>query len=196
MRTANIYIKPCPACGAAVAVEANGCDCGYVFESQGQITSDEQALQEEELFEAYLSARVDQAVAAVEHARSEWSADNSSRFKADKLVRVIQEALTLRDERIAQAEKITRLRQSLAAANPEAAMSAQPTEAFRAQQSLKADRIMEAFSDTQTKTCPHCRTVLPVISVLCLCGYIFARDDFMRPRAVDRAVPGEAPRAK
>lgn len=193
MRTYSIYQKPCPACGVAVSIDAKSCDCGYSFESPGNndSLSEEQALQEEELFEAYLAARVEQVVAEVESARAELMADISNHRKADKLLRAVQDALTLRDERDVQAAKIQQMRESLPAKPDAAPMSAQPTEAFRAQQAAKAERAMEAFANTQTKSCPHCRTVLPVTSALCLCGYIFARNDFLLPRAVDSSTRSE-----
>jgi len=198
MRTYSIYQKPCPACGMVVSIDAKSCDCGYSFESPGNsdLLSEEQALQEEELFEAYLAARVEQVVAAVESARAELMADISNQRKADKLLRTVQDALTLRDERDVQAAKIQQMRESLPAKPDASPMSAQPTEAFRAQQAAKAERIMEAFANTQTKSCPHCRTVLPVTSALCLCGYIFARNDFLLPRAVDSSTRSEIYRSR
>ncbi len=115
MRTYSIYQKPCPACGMVISVDAKNCDCGYSFEPPGNndLLSEEQALQEEELFEAYLAARVDQVVAEVESARAELMADISNHRKADKLLRMVQDALALRDERDAQAAKIRQLRSSL-----------------------------------------------------------------------------------
>lgn len=198
MRTYSIYQKPCPACGKVVSIEARSCDCGYSFESPGknELPSEEQALQEEELFEAYLAARIDQAVATVESARAELAADMSDHRKADKLLRTVQEALALRDERDAQAAKIAQIRESLSSKPDAPALSAQPTDAFRAQQTAKAEKIMEGFTNTRTKTCPHCQTVLPVTSALCLCGFIFARNDFLLPRAVDSSTRGEIYHAK
>ena len=193
MRTYSIYQKPCPACGTVVAVDAISCDCGYSFDSadKDELLSEEQALQEEELFEAYLAARIDQAVAMVESARAELAADISSQRNADKLLRAVQEALALRDERDAQAARIAQIRESLTSKPDAPTLAAQPTEAFRAQQSAKAEKIMEGFVNTQTKTCQHCRTVLPVTSALCLCGYNFARNDFLLPRAVDSSTRGD-----
>ena len=193
MRNYSIYQKPCPACSTEVSVDAKSCNCGYSFDShdKNEQPSGEQSLQEEELFEAYLAARVDQVVEKVESARAELIADMSNHRKADKLLRSVQDALALRDERDAQAAKIAQIRESLSS-NPDApTLSAQPTEAFRAQQAAKADKIMEGFVNTQTKTCAHCQTVLPVTSALCLCGYIFARNDFLLPRAVDNSTRGE-----
>lgn len=193
MRNHSIYQKPCPACSAVVSIDAKNCNCGYSFDSSDSnvLPSDEQALQEEELFEAYLAARVDQIVEKVESARAELIADMSDRRKADKLLRSVQDALALRDERDAQAAKIAQIRESLASKMDGPALSAQPTEGFRAQQAAKAEKIMEGFANTRTKTCAHCHTVLPVTSALCLCGYIFARNDFLLPRAVDSSTRGE-----
>ncbi len=195
----GIYQKPCPACGAAVSTDTMFCDCGYSFESSSGDTllPEEQLLQEEELFEAYLEARVDQTVAMVESARADFATDPVSPHKAERLLQTVQEALTLRDEREAQAAKIAQARETAKAARERIepaisdapAISAEPTGAFKTQQAAKAEKIVEAFADTQTKKCPHCNTVLPVTSVLCLCGYIFARDDFLLPRAVDVNLP-------
>lgn len=198
MRNSSIYQKPCPACSTVVSVDAKSCNCGYSFDSLGknEPPSDEQALQEEELFEAYLAARIDQVVEKVESARAELMADMSDHRKADKLLRSVQDALALRDERDAQAAKIAQIRESLPSKPDAPSLSAQPTEVFRAQQAAKAEKIMEGFANTRTKTCAHCKTVLPVTSALCLCGYIFARNDFLLPRAVDNSTRGEIYQAK
>ena len=198
MRTYSIYQKPCAACGAIVSIDAARCDCGHSFKSSDKedLLPEEQALQEEELFGAYLAARIEQAVAAVESARVELAADVSNPRKADKLLWTVQEALSLRDERDAQAARIAQIRESLPSKPDAPHMSAQPTEAFRAQQAAKAEKIVEAFHNTQTKACPHCKTLLPVTSALCLCGYIFARNHFMLPRAVDSSTRGDIYRSK
>ncbi|GAB4508970.1 MAG: hypothetical protein Tsb0026_08410 [Sulfuricaulis sp.] len=198
MSAYSIYQKPCPACGTTVAIDTGRCNCGYAFESAGkdQALPEEQALQDEELFEAYLAARIDQVVATVESARAELIADMSNHRKADNLLRTVQEALALRDERDAQAAKIAQMRESLSSKPGAPALSAQPTEAFRAQQAAKAEKIMEGFTNTRTKTCSHCQTVLPVTSALCLCGYSFTRNEFLLPRAVDSSTRGEIYHAK
>lgn len=198
MRTYGIYQKPCPACSTVVSIDTRRCDCGYSFESDGgrELRPEEQALQEEELFEAYLAARIDQAVTVVETARADFITDTSNLRKADKLLRAVQEALALRDERDAQATKLAQIRHSLPSTPDAPNISAQPTEAFRAQQAAKAEKIMASFGSTQARTCPHCKTVLPITSALCLCGYSFARNDFMLPRAVDNSTRGEIYRPK
>ena len=195
----SIYQKSCPACGALVARDARQCQCDHVFSSSddGTLLPEEQALQDEELFEAYLAARVQQMISTLESARMELAADPVNERKAARLLQTLQDALMLREERDAQAAKTELARQaaqtvranvSAATAIPEEAgsteapnQSAEPTEAFRAQQAAKAAKIMEAFENTQTKECPHCKIVLPVSSALCLCGYIFARNEFLHP---------------
>lgn len=201
MSAYSIYQKPCPACGAVVSTGTQRCDCGYSFGSTGEdaLLPEELALQEEELFEAYIAARVDQTLAAVESARAELATDPANQRKAARLLQAVQDALMLRDERDAQTAKTAEARKTAQAARekltpaaPDAPVqSVQPGETFRAQQAAKAEKITEAFFNTQTRECPHCKTVLPVASVLCLCGYIFSRDDFLLPRAIDTSTSGE-----
>ncbi len=192
----SIFQKTCPACGVLVSRDARQCKCEHVFTAaeDGALLPEEQSLQDEELFEAYLAARVQQMISTLESARVELAADPASVRKAARLLETLQDALTLREERDAQAAKTELTRRTAqaaranvsAAAMPEEAepveapkQSAEPTEEFRAQQAAKAAKFMEAFENTQTKECPHCRTVLPVSSALCLCGYIFARNEFL-----------------
>jgi len=206
MSAYSIYQKPCPACGTAVSTGIKRCDCGYAFgySDETALLPEDLALQEEELFEAYLAARVDQTVAKVESFRSELVADPANLRKANRLLEVVQEALILRDERDAQAAKTAQAREAAQAARGEIApatpdvpiQSDRPTEAFRAQQAAKAEKIVEAFANTETKNCPHCKTVLPVTSTLCFCGYNFSRHDVMLPRAVDSSLGAGSPRSK
>lgn len=206
MSAYSIYQKPCPACGTAVSTNAKRCDCGYAFgyADEAALLPEELALQEEELFEAYLAARVDQTVAKVESVRTELAADPSNLHTANHLLEVVQEALILRDQRDAQAVKTAHARKAAQTARgvtspstPDVpAQSDRPTEAFRAQQASKAEKIVEAFTNTEIKKCPHCSTVLPVTSTLCFCGYNFSRHDFMLPRGVDSSLGGDNSRAK
>lgn len=206
MSAYSIYHKPCPACGSVVSADAKRCDCGYAFGAADETAPlpEEQALQEEELFEAYLAARVEQTVAKVESARIELAADPADLRKADRLLQAVQEALILRDERDAQSTKTTQARIEARAAREKIsseitdapAQSERPTETFRAQQAARAEKIVEAFNNTETKTCPHCNTTLPVTSTLCFCGYNFSRHDFMLPRAVDNSLDADKPRRK
>jgi hypothetical protein len=206
MSAYSIYQKPCPACGTVVSTGTKRCDCGFAFgySDETALLPEEQALQEEELFEAYLAARVGQTVAKVESVRTELAADPANLRKADHLLKVVQEALILRDERDAQAAKTAYARKEAQAARERLSPAApdvpvqsdRPTEAFRAQQATKAEKIVETFTNTEIKKCPHCNTVLPVTSALCFCGYNFSRHDFMLPRGVDNSLGGESSHSK
>lgn len=199
MGTQNIYQKPCPACGSLVSTSAKNCDCGYSADLNcpGDVLADEEVAREEELFEAYITARVDQLLVTLESARADLAVDRINPKKSSNLIKVLQEVLKLRDERDAQAMKTAAAKKTAEAAKrkakpteigrldrrasyvPEA--STEPTEAFRAQQSARAAKVMQTFNNTKIKPCPHCQTVLPVTSALCLCGYVFAYNDFLHP---------------
>lgn len=60
---ANIFLKSCPECANRIAVGANACSCGYMFES-GEIKdllTVEARARDEQLYEEYLRARAQQA---------------------------------------------------------------------------------------------------------------------------------------
>lgn len=202
----NIYQKICPECSTVVSNDTTSCSCGHLFESYSQDTqhSDQQALQEEELFAAYLGARIDQIVAAVEVARAELTSDALDLRKSEHLLQSVLEALSLRDARDAQKAKIAQIRESIQASNERSVpvppdnfeQISKPTDKFRTQQAEKAEKIIEAYNNTETKECMHCKTVLPVTSVLCCCGYIFSRHELMLPRAVDSSMRKELYRSK
>lgn len=176
MGTTNIFQKSCPSCAAQVPTEAATCGCGYSFAHAGE------AGQDEELIEAYLAARLDQAVDTLEAARIELKGDPKNPEKLSRLMRALHELQSQRAEietlsaRAAEARK---------AATP--VQSVEPTEAFRAAQAAKAAKFAQKFSGTETKQCPKCRTALPAASALCFCGFVFARNAIFR-------IPGDAHR--
>lgn len=68
----GIFFKDCPQCTTTHAATANQCGCGYSFDPERLESPEarlELAAQEERLYEAYLTARVVQARAAVDEAR-------------------------------------------------------------------------------------------------------------------------------
>lgn len=70
-RMANIFLKSCPECARRIAVRANACSCGYVFES-GEIAdflTAEARARDELLYEEYLRARAQQAQEAARLAK-------------------------------------------------------------------------------------------------------------------------------
>ena len=205
MSTSGIYKIPCPACGSLVPTGIDRCECGYAFES-GTALPEDLALQEEEMFEAYINARAEQAIASVESARVTLAADPKNTDKASCLLKTVQQALILRDERDAQAAKIIEARRIAlaarakldstgtgdnAAAIPETEAATEAPEAFKARQADRAKNIMQAFANTQTRECPCCHTILPVTSVLCLCGYHFERHEVLWPSSAERPSPKE-----
>jgi hypothetical protein len=177
-----------------------------VFESDTALPED-LALQEEEMFEAYINARADQAIASVESARAALATDPTNTEKASCLLKMVQQALILRDERDAQAAKIVEARQiALAAraklgsagmddnvaASPETNnqdASTEAPEAFKMRQADRAKKIMQAFANTQTRECPCCHTILPITSALCLCGYHFERHEVLWPSSTGHPSP-------
>jgi hypothetical protein len=60
---ANIFLKSCPECASRIAVRANACSCGYVFESgeSAEFLTAEARVRDEQLYEEYLRARTHQA---------------------------------------------------------------------------------------------------------------------------------------
>ncbi len=205
MSTSGIYKRPCPSCGALAPTGIDRCECGYAFESDATLPED-LALQEEEMFEAYINARAEQAIASVESARATLAADPKNTDKAASLLKAVQQALILRDERDAQTAKIAEAKRialvahaklssagmgDSAAAVPETDASTEPPEAFKARQADRAKKIMQAFANTQTRECPCCHTILPVTSVLCLCGYHFERHEVLWPSSAERPSPKE-----
>lgn len=160
------------------------------------------------MFEAYINARAEQAIASVESARVTLAADPKNTDKASCLLKTVQQALILRDERDAQTAKIIEARRialaaraklnstggDSAAASPEAdnlVAAAEAPEAFKARQADRAKNIMQAFANTQTRECPCCHTILPVTSVLCLCGYHFERHEVLWPSSAEHPSPKE-----
>jgi hypothetical protein len=168
MATRSIYHKPCPSCAAAVNVDAAQCRCGYSFEMEipeVDMLADDQQVQEQELLKEYLSARIAQAVDNLQDVQSALATDPKNLDKAGRLMKAYVALHELRTE--LDALSVTKA--------AEAASSQEPTEAFRAAQSQKAEQLMQA-AGMETKNCPKCRTVLPQRAALCFCGFAFTTD--------------------
>jgi RNA polymerase subunit RPABC4/transcription elongation factor Spt4 len=185
----SIYHKACPACTTLNAASAEQCaSCGYSFvnpEDDG-IAAEQQALDQALLLEDYLQARVEQALASVEAARTDLTRDPGNFDRIARVLRAVQEATERRAELNAQRLQTGEIRETLAALkvmDGQPAISEQPGEAFRAQQAARAEAAMAKFEGTATKTCPKCHTVLPVSTAMCMCGFAFARGDNALPRS-------------
>lgn len=175
----SIFKKQCPACAASIPVDAEQCSCGHTFVSGDEDAAEyQEAIGESQLVEEYLTARVDQALANVESARTELAADPRDFKKAARVLRAAKEARALGDELNAQRDYTNSLRQTHGAikSDPSPAEPVQtdrPGERFTAQQAARAEKIAARFEGTETKSCPQCGTVLPVTSLLCFCSYRF-----------------------
>jgi hypothetical protein len=175
----NIFRKTCPSCATQVPIDSGTCSCGHVFVAPVEpgVSVGEDAGEDEELFRAYLSARIEQAVSSLETERAILAADPKNFDKAYRVMRALHDVQALRAQLSAHGGSAP------AAAPPSAdvaqtgpaTLSAEPSEAFRTAQAAKAARIMQQFEGTETKECPNCRQTLPVNTALCLCGYAFGQ---------------------
>ncbi len=197
MTSYNIYQKTCPECAAAVPADAKQCECGYCFEpahANAGWSSEEQAAQDERLFEDYLAARVEQAIEMMQAAQSELAKSPGNFDKALEVMRRLQEVRAARAALEAQAGKTLEARKAVesvrstleTASRAEAheasvAQSPEPGEAFKTLQAAKAAKVMETKQAVETEECPVCHTAFPVGVTRCACGYIFddhaAKDD-------------------
>lgn len=149
----NIFQKPCPACAALLARDAGGCDCGYLFDAEEDGGDDRQQLAQEELFETYLSARLQQALVDLEAARASLAAAPTDTTRAYALLHQVQRLHQQRSELATQQEKLAALRARIDANGPAV------TEAFRMAQAARAAEIVER--NNASGTCMHCRAALP-----------------------------------
>lgn len=156
----GIFGKPCPACAVVVPRDATSCDCGHAFangEEAGAPT-----LAQEELFESYLSARVQQALADMETARAELAAAPQDTDKAYALLRQVETLHAQRDEWRAQQTKVAALQlQKPAAADT-------GTARFRAAQAARAAQAVA--NGAGPRACPACGAAWPPSSSRCGCG--------------------------
>jgi len=168
--SSGIFQKTCPACATLVALKDERCDCGYAFDSDPDVASAAQEAVEEELFEAYLAARVDQALAALLEARKDLTDAPGNYDKASLVMRRVSELNTLRTDIETQRLKTAAARERVeelrgAAVSPAASQS--PTEAFRAAQAARAEMAATA---ADARVCPSCQTPLSSDATNCACG--------------------------
>jgi hypothetical protein len=196
---ASIYRKNCPSCSAVNLSEAERCSsCGWSFLDPATLAAEQQALEQAQLLEDYLCARVDQSLAVVESARAELAREPASFERAARVLRAVQEAAERRRELDAQKAQTREIRDTLSGlqgqgggAPGESAMSAQPGAAFHAQQAARASAAMAKFEGTDTRSCPKCRLTLPVSTAMCLCGFAFDRGENALPHPFDRPLAGD-----
>ena len=112
----SIFQKPCPACALSVSVGAERCQCGHAFESSiKNQTPQEAALRDEELYEAYLGARAQQAKQVATDATRALmeEPDDAERMSAAQLASEVASAIAA--DHAAQCAKIAALRRALPA---------------------------------------------------------------------------------
>lgn len=185
----SIYRKTCPSCSAVNLSDAEQCtSCGWSFLDPATLAAEQQALEQAQLLEDYLCARVDQSLAVVEAARAELVRDPANFDRAARVLRAVQEAAERRRELDAQKAQTQEIRDTIAElqSQTEPAMTAQPGSAFHEKQAARASAAMAKFEGTETRNCPKCRLTLPVSTSMCLCGFAFERGASALPHPYDR----------
>jgi hypothetical protein len=121
---------------------ASVCECGYSFETNRNDTAviaETLSTEEEELFVAYLVARVDQARESLEAQRAELASHPRDFAKAMEVMKAVHE---LRDARNVLDAQLAQLPEG---SSLKTAVSAKPSEEFRTQQAAHAAKIMETI---------------------------------------------------
>jgi hypothetical protein len=133
-----------------------------------------QAVTDEELFEAYLSARLTQALDTLNRARDELAAEPHDFNRALIVMRRVHELRDLQQQLEAQRARVGTTRSAAglgaAAQDAEPVVLTTPGAAFRAAQSEQAEKIMAALS-ARPRTCPSCQALLDPHTVTCHCGF-------------------------
>jgi hypothetical protein len=161
MGARSIYEKICPVCAAVVAREAERCPCGHDFAGT-VVQAMQQAAVDEELYETYLTARLDQGLEALERARTALRDHPGDYVRATRVMEHVHELQGLRRELESQRAKI-----AVARPRMEDAASNAPTPAFRAAQTARAEAIARR---TAALACSACGSPLEAGIARCACG--------------------------
>jgi len=132
-----------------------------------------QAVTDEELFEAYLSARLTQSLDTLNCARDELAAQPHDFKRALLVMRRVHELRDLQAQLDAQRGRVNAARNAAGIetqAEESPAVAAAPSPAFRAAQAEQAERVMAALA-AQPRTCPSCQALLEASHGQCGCGY-------------------------
>lgn len=117
----SIFKKDCPRCGEANTASANSCGCGFIFDAD---TDSYQAVelvsQEQEFYEAYLAARLEQARRTAEMAIETLAADPMNKSRAEEADKANRELEQINNEYEAQLGALTNARQQAALARQQA----------------------------------------------------------------------------
>lgn len=178
----GIFQKPCPACATLLSREAADCECGYIFDAEEYDGDESQQLAQEELFETYLTARLQQALADLDASRAALAATPADPKKAYAVLRQVQALNQQRLELMAQQEKIAALRARAAAHTPTA------PDDFRAAQAARAAAIVQRSA--VPAICPHCDAAIAADIGRCTCPAaisMFVDDIAAQEALADRA---------
>ncbi|HEX7043761.1 MAG TPA: hypothetical protein VF203_04010 [Burkholderiales bacterium] len=157
--------------------------------SAGDARGESTSVADEELFEAYLAARLQQALGALDAAREALAAEPADLNRTLAVMRRLQE---LREAQVAletQRARVAAAREAagMPPASPGSTVEAAPGAAFRALQAERAEQVMAALA-RRPRTCPECQAPVAAGEERCGCG---------RPAGGDRPPLGGAamPRA-
>lgn len=156
----EVFNKSCPHCAAIVPGDAQRCRCGRAFDINDRAGTP--TLAQEELFESYLAARLQQALLDLDTARAALAAAPQDADKAYALLWQVQQLHQQRDELDAQQEKVAVLRRQAPADTAPASTEFRAAQAARAAQVLASGRC-----PTQ---CPACGIAWEPSSSRCACG--------------------------
>ena len=133
-----------------------------------------QAITDEELFEAYLSARLGQALETLNCAREELAAQPQDFNRALAVMRRVHELRDLTTQLEMQRDRLNAARTAAGldtvTDNSQPVAQATPGAAFRAAQAEQADKVMAALT-ARPRTCPSCQALLEANRAQCGCGY-------------------------
>ncbi|BAU48823.1 hypothetical protein SVA_2273 [Sulfurifustis variabilis] len=164
MGARSIYEKICPACAGVVARAAERCPCGYGFGSE-DADATQQSLDDEQLYETYLAARLDQGLEALELARAALRARPGDYGCAMRVMQHVHELQVLRRELEGQRAKLAVAPEAPARVGHRA--SPVPTDAFRAAQSERAEVVARR---TAPGICSACGCPSAANGTRCTCG--------------------------
>lgn len=129
---------------------------------------------EEELFETYLAARVEQALDTLNRARDALAAQPGDFDRVIQVMRRVHELRELNEQLGVQHARAAAARAAagLETTVPEtpAGEGAVPGSAFRAAQAEQAEKVMTKLA-AQPQTCPACQALLEPNSGQCRCGF-------------------------
>jgi len=101
---------------ATVPLDTRECSCGHQLDhddTDAALTSEEIRLKAEELYENYLSARVEQAAKAVKTAQADFARDPTSLGKSDHVASAIREAQMAESALAAQSARVAEMKKAL-----------------------------------------------------------------------------------